>query len=86
VRVGADADVLTLRIDDQGNGVPVNGRANLFTPFSTTKTSGTGLGLWLSQRIVVAHGGTIVLRDGTRGGTTVEIRLPLEESSPCRAS
>jgi signal transduction histidine kinase len=86
VRIASDHEVMTLRIDDQGNGVPVNGRGNLFTPFSTSKASGTGLGLWLSQRIVVAHGGTIVLRDGERGGTTVEIRLPLVEPSPCRAS
>ena len=59
--------------------MPPNRRGALFTPFSTSKKTGTGLGLWLSQKIVVAHGGTITLRNGQGGGTTVEIRLPLDE-------
>lgn len=86
VGLAHDADAVTLRIADQGRGVPPNGRGRLFTPFSTTKASGTGLGLWLSQKIVVAHGGTITLRDGRHGGTTVEIRLPVAEDPACRPS
>jgi signal transduction histidine kinase len=85
VRVDHDATAVTLRIDDQGRGVAPARRGRLFAPFSTDKVAGTGLGLWLSQKIVVAHGGTIALRDGAAGGTTVEIRLPLTEDPPCRA-
>jgi signal transduction histidine kinase len=77
VRVEHDTGTVALRIADEGAGVPPNDRGRLFTPFSTSKTTGTGLGLWLSQKIVVAHGGTLALRDGHGGGTTVEIRLPV---------
>lgn len=79
VRVEQVGDAVTLRIDDQGRGMARNGHGSVFTPFSTSKASGTGIGLWLSQKIVVAHGGTIELRNGTHGGTTVEIRLPVAE-------
>jgi signal transduction histidine kinase len=85
VAVDSDAVSVALRIHDQGNGVAPARRGRLFAPVSTDKVSGTGLGLWLSQKIVVAHGGTITLRDGAEGGTTVEIRLPLTEDPPCRA-
>jgi len=79
VSVEHDTGTVALRIADEGAGVPPNRRGRLFTPFSTSKATGTGLGLWLSQKIVVAHGGTITLRDGRGGGTTVEIRLPIAE-------
>ncbi len=77
VCVEHDTGTVALRIADEGAGVPPNNRGRLFTPFSTSKKTGTGLGLWLSQKIVVAHGGTLALRDGHGGGTTVEIRLPV---------
>jgi two-component system, NtrC family, sensor kinase len=77
VRVEHDGSTIALRIADEGAGVPPNRRGTLFTPFRTSKAAGTGLGLWLSQKIVVAHGGTITLRDGQGCGTTVEIRLPV---------
>jgi signal transduction histidine kinase len=86
VRVDHDAEAVALRVADEGEGVPTSRRGRLFTPFSTSKAAGTGLGLWLSQKIVVAHGGTITLRDREGGGTTVEIRLPITEDAECRAS
>jgi signal transduction histidine kinase len=86
VDVHHDAGTVALCIADRGDGVPPSRRGRLFTPFSTSKASGTGLGLWLSQKIVVAHGGTITLREREGGGTTVEIRLPVAEDAQCRAS
>jgi two-component system sensor histidine kinase AtoS len=79
VHVEHDTSTVALRIVDAGAGVPPSHRGRLFTPFSTSKATGTGLGLWLSQKIVVAHGGTLALRDGDAGGTTVEIRLPVAQ-------
>jgi signal transduction histidine kinase len=81
VRVEHAGDGVTLRIHDQGRSLARNGHGSVFTPFYTSKASGTGIGLWLSQKIVAAHGGTIELRNGDGGGTTVEIRLPVAEPS-----
>ena len=86
VSVEHDTGTVALRIADEGNGVPSDRCGRLFTPFGTSKATGTGLGLWLSQKIVVAHGGTITLRDGHGGGTTVEIRLPVAEEVQWPAS
>ena len=79
VSVEHETGTVALRIVDEGAGVPPSQRGRLFTPFSTSKATGTGLGLWVSQKIVVAHGGTLALRNGHGGGTTVEIRLPVAQ-------
>jgi signal transduction histidine kinase len=74
--VASDTETVIVRVADEGAGVPFPRRSRLFAPFSTTKPAGTGIGLWLSQKIVTAHGGSISLQDGEERGTTVEIRLP----------
>jgi two-component system nitrogen regulation sensor histidine kinase GlnL len=78
-RMGAEGrrrQFLRVEISDSGRGMAANDMAQLFTPFFTTKPSGTGLGLVLSQRIIAAHGGKLWAEAGgvaTRrgaGGTT----------------
>jgi signal transduction histidine kinase len=49
-----------LVIEDAGPGIPVELRPDIFTPFFTTKTNGTGLGLPIVARIAANHGGTVV--------------------------
>lgn len=76
--VAPEPGAVVVRVADEGAGIPTARRARLFTPFATTKASGTGIGLWLSQKIVTAHGGSISLVEaGAAQGTTVEIRLPI---------
>jgi len=65
-----------IRIGDRGAGIPESRLRTLFTPFATTKRSGTGLGLALAHKIVAAHNGTIVVGNRDGGGTLVEISLP----------
>jgi signal transduction histidine kinase len=67
-----------LRIGDSGPGVPEDVRDKLFTPYFTTKGSrGTGLGLALSHRILIEHGGSISVGTSTEGGAEFTLRLPL---------
>jgi two-component system sensor histidine kinase PilS (NtrC family) len=66
---------IEIRVSDQGAGVPEEIRSRLFTPFTTTKPQGSGLGLAVVQRAVVAHKG-VVLLDSDRTGTRVTMLLP----------
>ena len=67
---------LDLRVVDEGPGLPAT--RNLFTPFFTTKRSGTGIGLVLSRQIAEAHGGSLTLEDrADTHGCVARLRLPL---------
>jgi len=68
---------------DNGTGIPVGVRQNLFAPFYTTKgEGGTGLGLWVTRGIIEKHEGTIhfisSVRPG-RTGTAFSVFLPFEQ-------
>jgi signal transduction histidine kinase len=69
---------ITLEVADNGPGVPEDLRPRLFTPFTTTRADGTGLGLALSQRLVERAGGEISLVDGVPGAT-FRVVLPRNE-------
>jgi signal transduction histidine kinase len=73
------ADVVEIRVRDNGTGMPPEVRARLFTPFFTTKPTGegTGLGLSISYDIVVQqHGGSIEVESVPGEFTEFTIRLP----------
>ncbi|MCP5106233.1 MAG: hypothetical protein GY950_22795 [bacterium] len=65
-------------VKDEGAGIPKKDLKYISEPFFTTKRSsgGTGLGLYMSSKIVSDHGGTIHFFSTTGEGTTVEVRLP----------
>ncbi len=65
-----------LAVADDGPGIPPAERARIFTPFFTTKSSGTGLGLAVVQRIVDAHRGSISVDAAPGGGARFTVRLP----------
>jgi len=56
---GRRQQFLRVEVSDSGRGMNAADMAQLFTPFFTTKPSGTGLGLVLSRQIVAAHGGKL---------------------------
>ena len=64
-------------ICDNGPGLPQSVRRNLFTPFTTTKPKGLGLGLSIVKRIIDSHGGEIRLISEVGYGTEFTIRLPV---------
>jgi two-component system sensor kinase FixL len=62
---------------DGGPGIPAEIRDKIFTPFFTTKSRGSGLGLPTAKRFIDAHNGQIVIECPPAGGTTVFVRLPM---------
>jgi signal transduction histidine kinase len=64
-------------VADAGPGIPPAIREKIFTPFFTTRSRGTGLGLPTAKRLVEAHHGTIQIDCPPGGGTTVTVLLPL---------
>jgi len=81
LRTSLDGDRVRVEIGDTGPGIPEGLRQRIFEPFFTTKPigEGTGLGLDISYRIVVArHGGDLSV-ESSPGDTRFIVRLPLTE-------
>ena len=67
---------LVVSVADAGPGIPPENLAKVFEPFFSTRPQGTGLGLAVSHRTIVAHGGEIAVHSEEGRGTTVTIALP----------
>lgn len=70
--------IKSVRVIDQGEGIPQDQLSKIGQPFYTTKETGTGLGLMVSQRIILNHKGTMQIESECGKGTTVEITIPLK--------
>lgn len=76
VRLDRHDATLRIHIDDQGPGLPPEVRQRLFTPHLSTKANGSGMGLFLAQRIACnRYGGRLELHDLDPHGTRVELSL-----------
>jgi len=64
-----------LTLSDNGCGIPAEALSKVFDPFYSTFGGGTGLGLAVCHRIMVAHGGLLFLESQVGRGTTVHLRL-----------
>lgn len=64
-------------VTDDGAGIDPAALAKLFRPYFTTKKHGTGLGLFVTRRIVESHGGTVVVDSEIGRGTTFRAALPM---------
>jgi len=79
-------EYLLLEVGDQGYGIPEKEKARVFEKFyrvgneDIRKTKGTGLGLYIVQQIVQAHGGTISVEDNLPKGTLFRIKLPISRT------
>ncbi|NWF54353.1 MAG: HAMP domain-containing histidine kinase [Syntrophaceae bacterium] len=77
VSVGRDRRWVWVAMEDSGPGIPEGEIPRLFTPFHTTKTDGTGLGLAYSKKVLEGMGGRISLRNRNQeGGAVLSIQLP----------
>jgi len=66
-----------VRFADDGHGIPRELLQKVWTPFYTTKVTGTGLGLSLVMRIVDDHHGRLFIRSRVNQGTVIDIRFPV---------
>jgi two-component system, NtrC family, sensor histidine kinase HydH len=67
---------ISIRISDNGSGMDAETIENIFVPFYTRKTSGTGLGMSIAKKIIDGHKGKIRINSAPGKGTKVEILLP----------
>jgi len=75
-----DDEVVTLIFKDNGAGISADIRQNIFSPFFTTKSDGTGLGLAVVHATILAHKGEIKLLENMETGAGFEISLPLADA------
>jgi signal transduction histidine kinase len=68
-----------ISFEDTGEGIPEDKLARIFDPFFTTKTSGLGLGLALTKRVMEEHKGKVEIKSTKGIGTTVSLFLPVEK-------
>jgi signal transduction histidine kinase len=79
VESGSKKDIVYVSFKDSGPGIPSDRLSKIFEPFYSTqdKISEVGLGLWVSYRIIKAHGGTIQVKSIPDKGSTFIVTLPL---------
>ncbi len=69
---------IAVGVDDNGRGLPKQGRERLTEPYVTTRTKGTGLGLAIVKKIMEDHGGKLILADRDGGGASVHLLFSTE--------
>ncbi len=66
---------IQIEVEDNGPGVPSSIRGDVFLPFFTTKSKGTGVGLSLARQVILAHRGSISITDAAEGGALFRILI-----------
>jgi signal transduction histidine kinase len=77
VRASCAKNELLLEVADDGHGIPSAGASKLFQPYFTTKPNGTGLGLFVTRKLVAEHSGTVDFESVPHQKTIFRIHLPL---------
>jgi C4-dicarboxylate-specific signal transduction histidine kinase len=77
----ASGEYVVIRVRDTGPGIPDDIRFKVFDPHFSTKVLGSGLGLALVRRIIVAHSGMIEANNSSEGGALMTIKLPVKEEA-----
>jgi hypothetical protein len=78
LKTGVKGNFVQIIVSDTGVGIPKHLLTSLFTPFFTTKSTGTGLGLAVAKQVVVKHGGFIDVESEENIGSTFTVNLPME--------
>lgn len=77
IEIYQDKSFARLKVEDSGIGIDTELMPKIFDLYSTTKSDGLGVGLWLSKTILEKHRGSIIASTGLSGGAIFEIRIPL---------
>lgn len=80
IRTAAAPGLIRLSVHDTGKGMTPAEMEQVFKPFFSTKTGGTGLGLPLTQQIITEHGGQIRCESAPGQGTTFHIEFPVRNA------
>ena len=67
---------IVISIKDNGVGIPLEQQERIFTPYFTTKSSGSGIGLSVVRQIIEKHDGEVSLESLVGSGTTFYLKLP----------
>jgi signal transduction histidine kinase len=71
------ATAVQLRVADSGTGIPAEHVTRIFEPLYTTKPGGTGMGLYIVQETLIAHGGRVTVESVEGQGSTFTFMLPV---------
>lgn len=77
IALETEGNTAQLLIQDNGIGLPAEGRERLVEPYVTNREKGTGLGLAIVKKIMEEHGGRMLLEDGVGGGALIRLSFPL---------
>lgn len=81
VRVTKVENNVCISLKDNGPGIAEEAQKQIFDPFYTTRTQGTGLGLAVVKAIAKSHGGDVTLESKENKGCTFNVILPLEKNN-----
>lgn len=85
IRLDAAGDAASLRIRDTGPGIPDEVLDEIGQIYFTTKSSGSGIGLYVARLVVESHGGEIAVESTAETGTVFTVRLPLRNEAAASA-
>jgi signal transduction histidine kinase len=74
--VGGENGSVSIRVEDEGEGMTEESKKRAFDAFFTTKNEGAGLGLTVARNIIARHGGSVEIESSPKKGTAVTINLP----------
>ena len=77
IEIKTAGESIKINITDTGKGMMEKALKDIFNPFCTTKSSGTGIGMVISLKIIEDHGGSIKVKSECGKGTTISISLPI---------
>jgi signal transduction histidine kinase len=73
------SNTVLVTVTDNGPGLPLSNKSDLFEAFFTTKPNGLGVGLTICRSIVETHGGQLWVNENTTSGATFKFTVPTED-------